>query len=39
MQPVGDSVLPYNTFRMLVFIYVPVFPLKNGFVKVEDIGH
>ena len=39
MQPVGYLVLPCNTFRMLVYIYVPVFPLKNGFVKVEDIDH
>ena len=38
MQPVGDLVLPCNTFKILVY-YVPVFPLKNGFVKVEDIDH
>ena len=41
MQPAGDLVLPCNTFRMLVYIrvYVPIFPLKNAFVKVEDIDH
>ena len=28
MQSVGDLVLPCNTFRMLVYIDVPVFPLR-----------